>query len=130
VFAPYTLIPANLLFFEKTGPTRATWFYEVPPPIGRRNYTKTKPLHDEELADLEVWWGGTERRDRVEGARSWRVPIRNLVENGFNLDLRNPRIVEGLAHRAPADLVADLIASERQILGLLEEIQNELKDGS
>jgi type I restriction enzyme M protein len=129
VFAPYTLIPANLLFFEKTGPTRATWFYEVPPPKGRRNYTKTKPLPDEDLVEVEGWWGGAERRDRVAGPHSWRVPVRDLIDSGFNLDLRNPHQADDLAHREPADLVADLITAEQEILTLLEEIQAELKDG-
>jgi type I restriction enzyme M protein len=129
VFAPYTLIPANLLFFEKTGPTRFTWFYELPLPEGRRNFTKTKPLQDEELAPVEAWWGGSERRDRVEGPHAWRVPIDDLIENGFNLDLRNPRGGDELAHRPPAELLAELIAGEREILALLEAMRAELGDG-
>jgi type I restriction enzyme M protein len=126
VFAPYTLIPANLLFFDKTGPTSATWFYEVPPPEGRRNYTKTKPLLDEDLSELEKWWGGSDKAGRTVGPHSWRVPIAQLKENGYNLDLRNPHAANGLAHRPPAELVADIIAAERNILGLLIEISDEL----
>jgi type I restriction enzyme M protein len=34
VFAPYTDIPANLIFFDRRGPTRGIWFYELPPPQG------------------------------------------------------------------------------------------------
>ncbi len=130
VFAPYTIIPANLLFFEKTGPTRATWFYELPLPDGRRNYTKTKPLRDEELTPVEAWWGGLERRDRLAGPHSWRVPARDLIDGGFNLDLRNPHATDDLAHRPPAELVAELITAEQEILTLLEDIQDELKDGT
>ncbi len=127
VFAPYTLIPANLLFFEKTGPTRVTWFFELPLPDGRRSYTKTNPLRDDELTQLVAWWGGPERRDRVEGPQAWRVPIRELIDNGFNLDLRNPNSANDLAHRPPTELVADLIAAEQEILSLLNTIQAELK---
>ncbi|MEI8182131.1 MAG: class I SAM-dependent DNA methyltransferase, partial [Desulfomonile sp.] len=43
VFAPYTSIPTNLLFFERSGPTKEIWFYEIPLPEGRKNYTKTMP---------------------------------------------------------------------------------------
>ena len=39
VFAPYTSIPTNLLFFERSGPTKEIWFYEIPLPEGRKNYT-------------------------------------------------------------------------------------------
>jgi type I restriction enzyme M protein len=44
VFAPYTSIPTNLLFFERSGPTKEIWYYEQPLPEGRKNYTKTHPL--------------------------------------------------------------------------------------
>ncbi len=45
VFAPYTSIPTNLLFFDRSGPTEEVWYYEHPLPEGRKNYTKTKRLH-------------------------------------------------------------------------------------
>ena len=40
VFEPYTAIPSNLLFFEKTGRTKQVWFYEIPPPEGRKKYSE------------------------------------------------------------------------------------------
>jgi hypothetical protein len=43
VFAPYTGIPTNILFFDRSGPTREVWYYEQPLPEGRKNYTKTAP---------------------------------------------------------------------------------------
>ena len=36
VFAPYTSIPTNLLFFDCSEPTKDIWFYEVPLPEGRK----------------------------------------------------------------------------------------------
>ena len=30
VFAPYTCIPTNLLFFDRSGPTKEIWYYEQP----------------------------------------------------------------------------------------------------
>ena len=41
VFAPYTSIPTNMLFFDRSGPTQEVWYYEQPLPEGRKNYTKT-----------------------------------------------------------------------------------------
>jgi type I restriction-modification system DNA methylase subunit len=38
VFAPYTSIPTNLLFFDRSGPTKEVWYYEQPLPEGRKNY--------------------------------------------------------------------------------------------
>ncbi|WP_016994126.1 HsdM family class I SAM-dependent methyltransferase [Lysinibacillus boronitolerans] len=44
VFAPYTDIKTNLLFFDKTGSTKEIWYYEHQLPIGYKKYTKTKPI--------------------------------------------------------------------------------------
>jgi type I restriction enzyme M protein len=121
VFEPYTPIPTNLLFFDKTGPTAHTWFYEIPVPDGRKKYSKTKPMRFEEFADCQTWWGM-----RVENERAWRVPVADIRANGYNLDLRNPNRANDLAHRAPTDLLAELIHSERDILAVLEKIEAEI----
>jgi type I restriction enzyme M protein len=47
VFSPYTSIPTNLLFFDRSGPTKEVWYYEQPLPENRKNYTKTAPIQFE-----------------------------------------------------------------------------------
>ncbi len=126
-FAPYTLIPTNVLFFERGGPTKDIWFYEHPLPEGRKNYTKTKPLRFEEFEDCAAWWGGDKREGRVENAQSWKVPYDDIVKGNYNLDLHNPHKSDDLEHRPPAELVAELIDVEKQILAVLEELQLSLK---
>ena len=125
VFAPYTIIPTNLLFFEKTGRTKEVWFYEIPPPEGRKKYSKTRPMRFEELVDCQAWWGGRAREGRVENECAWRVPIGEIEADGFNLDRKNPNRVD-LAHRPPEELVAELIETEQEIMRLLDEIRSEL----
>ena len=49
VFAPYTPIPTNLLFFDRSHPTTDIWYYEHPTPDGRKNYSKTHPLQFDEF---------------------------------------------------------------------------------
>ena len=68
VFAPYTDIPANLLFFERGGPTDTIWFYELPLPVGRKKYSKTAPLQFEEFAAARAWWN-----DRQASPQAWAV---------------------------------------------------------
>ena len=68
VFAPYTDIPANLLFFERGGPTDTLWYYELPLPEGRKKYSKTAPLQFEEFAGAQAWWNA-----REEGPQAWKV---------------------------------------------------------
>lgn len=130
VFAPYTQIPANLLFFEKGRRTKDVWYYELPVPEGRRGYSKTKPLRYEEFVDCQAWWGGPERKGREENAHAWRVPLADLEANEWNLDLANPNGGDDLAHHDPAELVANLVKTEHEILGLLSSLQEELEAGS
>ena len=74
VFAPYTSIPTNLLFFDRSGPTKEIWYYEQPLPEGRKNYTKTKPMQYEEFADCLAWWS-----NRQENDRAWRVKAADVL---------------------------------------------------
>ncbi|MBN1978865.1 MAG: SAM-dependent DNA methyltransferase, partial [Anaerolineae bacterium] len=69
VFAPYTSIPTNLLFFQRDGPTKEIWYYELPLPEGRKNYTKTKPLRDAEFDECRALWD-----ERPTTEHSWLVP--------------------------------------------------------
>lgn len=68
IFAPYTSIPTNVLFFESGRPTKEVWFYEHPLPGESSGYTKTKPLRFEEFEPLLAWWS-----NRTEGDRAWRI---------------------------------------------------------
>ncbi|MEW9530812.1 class I SAM-dependent DNA methyltransferase [Microbispora sp. NPDC049125] len=126
VFTPYTPIPANLLFFNKTGPTEQIWFYEVTPPEGRKGYAKTKPIRYEEFAECADWWGGKEREGRVSTARSWQVSIDDVVSSGYNLDINNPNALQNIDHRSPDELLGELIATEQEMLNLLTSLQREL----
>lgn len=123
-FAPYTDIPANLMFFEKTGRTKEVWFFEVPPPEGRKKYSKTKPMRFEEFRECQAWWG-----ERIETEHAWRVAIADIEANGYNLDLRNPNRSGDLSHRPPEELLLELIETERAQLELLEKLQSEISSG-
>jgi len=118
VFAPYTGIPTNLLFFDRSGPTREVWYYEQPLPEGRKNYTKTAPIQFEEFATLCQWWG-----KRKETDNAWKVPAAELLANGCNLDRKNPRAKEDITHLPPAQLAADILKKEQRIAEIMGNIQ-------
>ncbi len=118
VFAPYTPIPTNVLFFDRSGPTTETWYYEHPLPEGRKNYTKTKPLQFEEFAPLFEWW-----KDRAETDHAWKIPLDVFKENGYNLDLKNPRAPERLEHLPPDELVESILTKEARITELVREVR-------
>jgi type I restriction enzyme M protein len=123
VFAPYTQIPSNILFFEKTGPTQEVWFYEIPLPEGRRGYTKTKPMRFEEFQSCADWWGGKQREGRQVGEHAWVVPVSDIAASGFNLDIANPHVGDELAHQTPEELVDELLKTETEILELLKVLR-------
>jgi type I restriction enzyme M protein len=125
VFAPYTSIPTNLVFFERTGATKEIWYYEQPLPEGRKNYTKTKPLQYEAFEPLLDWW-----EEREENERAWRVPVTDVLNYdeknnllSVNLDVTNPNGGINFEHMPPEQLVNDILDKERQITSILIEIK-------
>ncbi|MCP5523263.1 MAG: SAM-dependent DNA methyltransferase [Verrucomicrobiales bacterium] len=79
-FAPYTDIPANLLFFDRSGPTRTIWYYQVPLPEGRRKYTKTMPMQVEDIAACKEWFIA---KKRVEDDHAWKVDFTAVREEAL-----------------------------------------------
>jgi type I restriction enzyme M protein len=118
VFAPYTGIPTNLLFFDRSGPTKEVWYYEQPLPEGRKSYTKTKPLQSEDFADCLVWW-----QERAEGERAWKVPANQISKNNYNLDIKNPNGKQDLAQLSPEELVESILSKEERIKEIMDEIK-------
>ena len=129
VFAPYTPIPANVLFFQKGRKSETVWFYEILPPEGQKRYSKTKPMRSEEFDEATSWWGSESRSGRVGTERAWSVSADELRGNGYNLDVKNPFRGDDLAHRSPEDLVKELIETEREMVALLEELQGIVAGG-
>lgn len=118
VFEPYTQIETNVLFFDRTGPTRQVWYYEQPLPEGRKNYTMTTPIRFEEFYSCMKWWNL-----REENQHAWKVSAEELLTSGANLDVRNPRSKEDIEHMPPEQLVEDILYKERQILEILEDLK-------
>jgi type I restriction enzyme M protein len=124
-FAPYTDIPTNLIFFDTSGPTGDIWYWEQPLPEGRRKYSKTAPLQYEELANCLTWCG-----NREEGPQAWKMRASDVIKRddqgrvlAVNLDIKNPHAKAAIDHRPPEEIVESVIAKERQVLTILDEIK-------
>ena len=125
VFAPYTGIKTNLLFFTKGTPTQHVWYYEHPYPAGVKNYNKTKPSRIEEFDAEKAWWG-TEAdgfASRTENERAWRVSIDQIKAAGYNLDQKNPHAADAVSHD-PEQLLADYA----RLQGEAQALRDELRD--
>ncbi|EMN4466515.1 N-6 DNA methylase [Aeromonas hydrophila] len=124
VFAPYTSIKTNILFFTKGQPTKDVWFYEHPYPAGVKNYSKTKPMKFEEF-EAEIAWWGDEADDfaaRVENEQAWKVCIDTIIERNFNLDIKNPHVGEQISHD-PDELLARYAAEQAEIQTLRDQLK-------
>ena len=118
VFAPYTSIPTNILFFDRSGPTREVWYYEQPLPEGRKNYTKTAPIQFEEFGRLVAWWD-----KRAENEFAWKVSAAELLANNCNLDRKNPSAKEDITHLPPAELAAEILKKEQRIAEIMSNVR-------
>lgn len=88
VFSPYTSITTNILFFDRTGPTRETWFYRLDMPEAYKHFSKTKPMRLEHFALAEEWWEN--RHEIVEDGfdKAKKFTVKQLTKDfGYNLDL-------------------------------------------
>lgn len=86
VFAPYTGIHTNILFFDKTKKTEETWFYRLDMPEGYKNFSKTKPMKNDHFNPVREWWKN--RQEILEGnfykSKSFRPD--ELASLNYNFD--------------------------------------------
>ena len=125
VFAPYTGIPTNLLFFDRSGPTKDIWYYELPK-RENGNYSKSKPMQFEEFNDCLAWW-----KKREKNARAWKVHSKDVLKYdeagsvvSVNLDIRNPNTSSDLEHLPPDKLIESILIKETKILQIVSELHN------
>ena len=113
VFAPYTTIKTNLLFFTKGTRvddgtehfhTDTIWFYEHPYPTGYKSYSKTKPIRFEEFKPEQDWWGheADDFADRVENEFAWKVDFKAKREQAEAAAQPHWQRAEELSNQAAA----------------------------
>lgn len=87
VFAPYTSITTNILFFDRTHPTEKTWFYRLDMPEGYKHFSKTKPMRLEHFDPVKAWWD--DRREILEGdfPKAKCYTTDEIAAGGYNPDL-------------------------------------------
>ena len=129
VFAPYTSIKTNLLFFTKGSPTQDIWFYEHTLPTGVKAYNKTKPLKVEEFEPLAAWWGNAAEpmTSRVETPQAWKVNIDDIKARNYNLDCKNPHVGEQI-NQDPDLLLGQYDAMQQDIAHLRNQLKAILAD--
>lgn len=88
VFAPYTSITTNILFFDRTGPTTETWFYRLDMPEGYKHFSKTKPMKLEHFDPVIEWWNNRQEISIDGFDKAKKYTVKQLTDDfGYNLDL-------------------------------------------
>ncbi len=118
VFQPYATVATNLLFFEKGKPTKEVWYYEHKMPEGVKSYNKTKPIRVEEFEPIKIWW-----KKRTESKISWKISIDTIIENNYNLDVKNPTKKEETHEFNSTELMQMMDKSFSKSTSLLKQLK-------
>ena len=87
VFAPYTSITTNILFFDHSKPTEETWFYRLDMPDGYKNFSKTKPMKLEHFDPAVEWWNHREEITVDGFDKAKKYTVEELAARTYNIDL-------------------------------------------
>lgn len=114
VFAPYTTINTNILFFDNTGKTEQTWFYRLDMPEGYKNFSKTKPMKLEHFDPAIEWWNNREEIIVDDEPKAQVFTPEQIAEGGYSFDLVGyPQAVEEILD--PFELI-EKYEAERKLL--------------
>jgi type I restriction enzyme M protein len=135
VFAPYTTIKTNLLFFTKGHRvddgsehfhTDTIWFYEHPYPPGYKSYSKTKPIRLEEFKPEQEWWGSeaNDFAERVENDFAWKIDFKTKREQAEAAAAPHWQRSQTLNNEA-AELEAEATALRKSLVGSADAVHRE-----
>ena len=117
VFAPYTGIATNILFFDKKGKTKEIKYYQMKLREGIKAYNKTNPMVSDDFKDVEIWF-----KKKPGSPNSWTVKVEDIQE--LNLDIKNPNDVEETLDLTPHELIDQIMKDEKKTLELLQEVKD------
>ena len=137
VFAPYTSIATNILFFDNKPAddapegfaTKETWFYRLDMPEGYKHFSKTKPIRLEHFDPVRAWW--KDRRELDGGEKSRAFTPQELIDLQCNFDqCKFPKEEEDIL--TPQELMTSYLERSeecyRQIKDSFANILNRLHD--
>ncbi|NLL04462.1 MAG: SAM-dependent DNA methyltransferase [Clostridiaceae bacterium] len=126
VFAPYTSITTNILFFDKTGETKETWFYRMDMPDGYKNFSKTKPMKLEHFAPVVEWWNDRKEIIIDGNDKARKYSVSEIIERGYNIDLC------GFSHEEeeilePDELIKNYHAKKESLNAKIDDVLAQIK---
>ena len=127
VFAPYTGITTNILFFDRTGATQDIWFYRLDMPEGYKNFSKTNPMLREHFKPADDWWNNrVELKDDSETWKSKKFSAKEILANGCNLDLCGYPTEEKII-LSPEDTMQNFINRRNELDRIIDKKISEIR---
>lgn len=130
IFAPYTSIATNLLFFDKTSSTKEIWFYRMDLPKGYKAFSKTKPVELKHMKSIIEWWNNRKEilDEKEEGSTSetWKskkYTIEEIAKDNYNLDKCGFPIAEEII-LSPKETMTNFIEKRESLEKELDEKLN------
>ena len=126
VFAPYTSIPTNLLFFDRSHPTEEVWYYEQPLPEG------PEELHQDAADPVRgirrlPWNGGTSGKKTNTHGKLQRVEYNSVLAKSLQpRPQESQRRQTDFEHLPPEQLADDILKKEQRIAEIMDEIKAQL----
>ncbi|MFS6536891.1 N-6 DNA methylase [Idiomarina loihiensis] len=104
-----------VLFFTKGEPTQKIWYYQLDP---GRSLGKTNPLNDKDLEEFLKLQKGFEDSDS-----SWSLDVADIDTSTCDLSVKNPNAKDEAELRDPKDIIADIIALDKESESILAKIR-------
>lgn len=126
VFAPYTSITTNVLFFDNTKPTEETWFYRMDMPKGYKHFSKTKPILLDHFKVVEDWWNHRQEIVEDDFPKAKKFTVKELSEDlGYNFDQCGvPHIEEEIL--LPMDLINQYQEKKASLNAKIDSVLDEI----
>ncbi|TNF22230.1 MAG: SAM-dependent DNA methyltransferase [Vibrionaceae bacterium] len=104
-----------VLFFTKGEPTQKVWYYQLDP---GRSLGKTNPLNDNDLKEFVQL-----QKTFVASDKSWPLNVSEIDQTTWDLSVKNPNAKEETVLREPKDIVAEIIALDKESEAILAKVQ-------
>ncbi len=104
-----------VLFFTKGEPTQKIWFYQLDP---GRSLGKTNPLNDDDLKEFVEL-----QKTFSDSDKSWTVKLDDIDQNTWDLSVKNPNSDDEVTLREPEEIIAEIMALDKESEAILENIQ-------
>ena len=88
VFAPYTSIATNILFFDNKPSEGKVWFYRMDMPEGIKHFNKTRPIKVEDFNPVIEWWSDRKeiKDTETDTFKSKCFSTEDLIKLNYDLD--------------------------------------------